>query len=307
MNDNHSSTIQKGFQPDWPTVTVAVCVRNGEATIRACLDSLIALDYPREKVTLLVIDNGSTDDTPVILRQYAIQIEHEPEPGRGNARNRAVAVCSTPLLAFTDADCTVSQNWLKEIVPVFADPTVGMAGGNIVTPGDDALARFFELRQIVSNREFSGDYSYSPPFLATANTVFRLDAVREVNGFRPEYRVAEDADLCWRLQDRGYRLIYIEGGIVFHHHRTTVRAMFSQAIDYGHDGVHVYIVFHPEVRLWIWWGLYARLVWALVRSAVSPLVPDPFKRTLPRLDAVRYTGLALGRLQAAIQFRRWIL
>lgn len=290
-----------------PPVTVAVCVLNGEDTIEGCIASILDLDYPKERLSILVVDNGSTDNTRDILSAFPVEVIDEPVRGRGAARNRAWKRCQTPFIAFTDADCTVSTQWLKDLMPAFKDNDVAIVGGDIITPGDDILARFFELRQIVSNREFSGDYPYSPPFLATANALFRIEAIRAVDGFREHFRVAEDADICWRIQSCGYRLCYIPGGTVSHYHRTTLQQLFRQAIDYGHDGVHVIVAFRPEIRCWVWFGLYARWLKTLLQLLLSPFRSTQFKRSLPRLDLVRYTGLILGRIQAARSLKRCIL
>lgn len=291
----------------YPDLTVAVCVRNGESTLRPCLDSLMALDYPKDKLTCLVVDNGSTDATPDILAGYPVTVIRENRPGRGHARNTACQHCSTAFLAFTDADCRVSVNWLQDVAPLFEDPSVGIAGGNIITPGDDPLARFYELRQIVSNREFSGDYPYSPPFLATANALFRVEAIQQAGGFRTHYRVAEDADICWRIQQNGWKLIYIDAGTVYHDHRTSRRALFKQAVDYGYDGVAVYLEFFSLTYPWIWWGLYYRWLTTLLKLPAALFRKDAFDRQLPVLDLIRYSGLAKGRMHAGIVNRRLII
>lgn len=290
-----------------PEVTVAVCVYNGEDTIRECLDSIMSLNYPQKHLKVLVVNNASTDQTSQIVDQYPVEQVMEPLKGRGNARNKAWKSCKTPFLAFTDADCTVSPDWLKELMPLFEDESLGVVGGDIMTPGTEPLAQFFEHRQIVSNREFSGNYPFSPPFLATANSVFRLEAIQSADGFLTHFCVAEDADICWRLKKNGFSLKYIEGAVVFHHHRTTTRKMFQQAIEYGHDGIQVYIENFNQEGCWIWWGLYYRWLMAIPRIPVSLLKRDPFLRRLPLLDFIRYTGLIVGRLKAAINFKKLIL
>jgi len=287
-------------------VTVAVCVRNGELTIRSCLDSLMNLDYPKEKLHFLIVDNGSTDSTAAILSDYTVAVIQEEKIGIGHARNTAWKHCTTSVIAFTDADCRVTAGWLREVIPAFDDPNVGIAGGDIITEGDDPFARFFESRQIVSNKEFSGDYPFSPPFLATANAIFRIDAIKQVDGFRTGNRGGEDADLCWRIQREGWSLKYIQGGVVYHDHRTTIFGIFKQALNYGHDGVSVGVNFFPETRVWIWWGLYYRALIALVKLPFCLVRRDPFQRWSPLLDVIRYTGLSLGRMYAGLKLRRLI-
>ncbi len=293
---------------NYPEVTVAVCVLNGALTIGACLKSLQALDYPGEKLTILLVDNGSSDNTVAIADIRGVPVVSEPVRGRGHARNRAWKTCTTPFLAFTDADCRVAPDWLTQIMPAFEDKDAGVAGGPIMTPGESLLARFFEARQVVSNREFSGDYPLSPPFLATANAVFRMDALNKAEGFAVDFIVAEDADVSWRIQDAGYTIRYVPEGTVFHHHRTTVSGMFRQAREYGFDGVAVCLRHRRRFPgpPWIWWGLYARFLWSIMRIPFSPFARTG-EKSFALLDTIRYFGLILGRLRAAWVFRFFVL
>jgi cellulose synthase/poly-beta-1,6-N-acetylglucosamine synthase-like glycosyltransferase len=301
------------MQPDanlyaeFPKVTVAICARNAAGTIKACLNSLMDLDYPKEKLKILLVNNASTDTTSDIAAQYPVTIFNENHIGRGHARNAAWKNCKTDLIAFTDADCRVSRGWLKELAPFFLDKKTAIVGGDIVTPGTEPLARYFELRQIVSNREFSGNYPYSPPFLATANALFRVQAIADAGGFKTHYRVAEDADICWRIQNNGWYLKYVNKGEVFHDHRTTRKAMFRQAIDYGFDGVSVWLEFHPETRLWIWYGLYCRWLLSMLKIPLFIWRKDRNMRQFPLFDLIRFSGLAFGRIKAGWKHRRWIM
>ena len=286
-------------------VTVAVCVKNGEGTLYECLSSLTKLDYPTQNLNLLVIDNGSIDKTQEIAREFPVRIVEEPIPGRGYARNAALKECTTALLAFTDADCRVAPDWISVLVQAFDDPEVAIAGGKIVTPGDDPLARFYEHRRVVSNQEFSVNHPFSSPFLATANAVFRTEILRAAGGFKTDYIVAEDADACWRVLDLGYRLRYIPLAVVYHHHRATLEGLWKQSVDYGFDGL---VVFHRHAnrftkKYWIWWGLYFRLVISAVKILPSIFSRDRFRRLLPFYDLIRYTGLALGRIKAVWHLR----
>ncbi len=284
-------------------VTVAVCVYNGEATIEACLSSLLALDYPPELLDILVIDNASTDKTPDIVRRFPVRLLNEPIKGRGSARNRAQIEAIHPVIAFTDADCIVDPSWLFHLMRAFDDEQVGVAGGRIEWEGTDDLTRFQSIRRTLSNEEFSGDYPFSPPFVATANAAFRTEAIRSVGGFRSQYDIEEDAAICWMIQRQGFRLEYVPDALVHHCHRHTIRSFFNHQIFYGIGGVHLFHDFFPEHRVWIWWGLYARFVSDLIRIPFALFVRDSFARKLPLYDALRDAGLIIGRLKGALRYR----
>ncbi len=284
-------------------VTVAVCVYNGEATIEACLSSLLALDYPSDLLDILVIDNASTDKTPDIVRRYPVRVLNEPIKGRGLARNRAQIEAIHPVIAFTDADCIADPKWLINLMRAFDDEQVGIAGGRIEWEGTDDLTRFQSIRRTLSNEEFSGDYPFSPPFVATANAAFRLEAIRSVGGFRSQYNSGEDAAICWSIQRHGYHLRYVPDALVTHCHRYSIQSFFNHQILYGFGGVHLFHDFFPAHRVWIWWGLYVRFVSSVIRIPFALLVRDPFARKLPLYDALRDAGLIIGRLRGAFRYR----
>src|SRR6185437_12750231 len=124
----------------WPSVTITVPVYNAAATLRATLDRLLALDYPADRLQLLVISDGSTDSTEDIARQYADRgVELLPMPerrGKTIAENAALSVARGDLIVNVDATILVPPGSLKPLVRVFDDPTIGVASGRDVSTGD---------------------------------------------------------------------------------------------------------------------------------------------------------------------------
>lgn len=292
-----------------PHITIAVCVRNGEATIAACLESLLQLKYPADKRVILVVENASDDNTLQIVSRFPVRLVRESRIGRVYARNTALRETSTEFIAFTDADCIADPNWLSDIIPVFHDSAVAAAGGKIITSGEEFLARYYEKRQIVSNKEFHGDYPYSPPFLATANLVLRVECARLMGGFSEGFQAGEDADLCWKLQKSGYRTIYVDGGMIYHKHRTTSKGLFSQSVEYAYYGVQLFIT-HPDLmphKYWIWYGLYVRWIVAVMKLTFIGLIQDSYSKKEALYDVIRYSGTIIGRLKAALSLRALVL
>jgi glycosyltransferase involved in cell wall biosynthesis len=102
-------------------VSVAICTWNRAASLRRTLASVAALEIPREvRLELLVVDNGSSDETPAVLAEHAgglpLRALVEPEPGLAGARNRAAAEACGELLLWTDDDVVVEPGWLAAFV-----------------------------------------------------------------------------------------------------------------------------------------------------------------------------------------------
>ncbi|MEI8018915.1 MAG: glycosyltransferase [Schlesneria sp.] len=112
------------------TVSVVVPCYNQEDTISRCLTSLINQTYPAEDFEIFLADNGSSDRSVEIARQFdRVRLIQEFQRGSYSARNTAVRETSGSILAFTDGDCEANTNWLQSIVNAFEDPQVLMILG----------------------------------------------------------------------------------------------------------------------------------------------------------------------------------
>lgn len=113
-----------------PTVSVIVAAHNEEANIRAKLRNLLALDYPRQRVEILIGSDGSSDRTEEIVSAFAHEgvglISFPKQLGKSAMQNGLVAAASGELLVFTDADCLLPRDALGKLAENFADPCVGL-------------------------------------------------------------------------------------------------------------------------------------------------------------------------------------
>jgi cellulose synthase/poly-beta-1,6-N-acetylglucosamine synthase-like glycosyltransferase len=127
-------------QSDWPTVTITVPVYNAVASIRTTLDHLLRLDYPRDKLQILVISDASTDGTDEIVRRMAskgVELLRLPtRQGKTVAENMSLGSARGEILVNVDSTIIVPPASLKTLVRAFDDPSVGVASGRDVSTGD---------------------------------------------------------------------------------------------------------------------------------------------------------------------------
>ena len=119
---------------DAVAVSIVIPARNEEENLGALLASLAALDFPRDRLEIIVVDHESTDRTGEIAHGAGAKVL--PKKG-GTIRARvtsALPVPAAPIVAFLDADCTVAEDWLKRALPYFDDPKVGAVGSYYVVP-----------------------------------------------------------------------------------------------------------------------------------------------------------------------------
>lgn len=133
--------VYKVFQPR--SVSVLLAVRNGEQYMATKLDSLLALDYPRDHLEILVLSDGSTDGAEEIVRRYSdsdSRIRWIPGPalGKWNALNRGLAAAQGEILFFTDIRQPIEPNALRELISCFADERVGCVSGELEIAGGGA-------------------------------------------------------------------------------------------------------------------------------------------------------------------------
>jgi poly-beta-1,6-N-acetyl-D-glucosamine synthase len=124
------------------SVSVIIAVRNGERWLRRKIDSVLALNYPPEKMEIIIVSDGSTDGTEDIARSFAargVRLLIVPPGGKPAALNAAVPQATGNLLLFTDVRQILDRDCLKCMVACMADPSVGVVSGNLKIQRGDTL------------------------------------------------------------------------------------------------------------------------------------------------------------------------
>lgn len=226
-----------------PKVSVVIPIYNGEEDLPALINCLKAQTYPRERVEYLLVDNNSRDRTSDILQAAAqeamsegMTFKHLSETQIQSsyaARNKGIRAAKGEILAFTDADCHPTHEWLQALVQPFTEPTVGIVAGEVTAlPGKTLLERYADLQNTLSQK-----YTLAHPFRPygqTANVALRRETLKQAGLFRPYMTTGGDADLCWRIQQQGvWQIRFAEQAIVQHRHRTTLEDLQKQWRRYG--------------------------------------------------------------------------
>ena len=216
---------------EWPKISAVVCSYNGSRTIRDTLEWLGRLEYPSYEV--IVVNDGSTDATPEIAREFGVRVISTPNRGLSHARNVGLAAATGEIVAYIDDDAYPDPHWFTYLAIAFMTTDhAGIGGPNIPPPGDGPLAA------CVANAPggpihvlLSDDVAEHIP---GCNMAFRRSRLQAIGGFDPQFRRAgDDVDVCWRLQARGWTLGFSAPAMVWHHRRNSIRAYLRQQIGYG--------------------------------------------------------------------------
>ena len=203
----------------WPSVTVLVAAHNEEAVIAGCLENLMQVDYPAQRMQVMPVNDRSSDGTRAIIdalvEKYPARIQafHRAggKPGKAAALKEATACVKTDFIIVFDADYLPSRGLIQRLMAPFFDPEVGAVMGRVV-PGNvgvNLLTRLLDL-------ERSGGYQVDqqarmnlglvPQYGGTVGGI-RMAALQAVGGWHDDV-LAEDTDLTFRLLLGGWRTVY---------------------------------------------------------------------------------------------------
>ena len=216
-----------------PEVSIIVAVRNGAPWVRGCVESLLALHYPREAVEIIFIDNGSTDASVEILREFEprIRILRESRRGPSATRNAGVRAAAGHFVAITDCDCLVHPQWLTGLLAPLRNAQYAAVGGKIMArPGAASVELFGE---IIHDHAMAIEY-YQPPYLIGMNMAVGRELLLSIGLFDERWIRLEDGDIAIRILKAGGDIGYCRDAIVYHHHRDTLRGLAREGFLHGY-------------------------------------------------------------------------
>lgn len=193
-----------------PTVSIIIAARNEEANLPAKLANLRLLDYPSDRLQIVIASDGSTDRTPDILRENApavISIILNESHGKASALNHAVSRATGDILVFLDARQSVGPNAVSELVACFADPEVGAASGELLLetasgePSADGLGIYWKIEKAVRKLE-----SASGSVIGVTGAIYAIR--RELYIEMPPGTILDDVFVPMNVARAGMRVIF---------------------------------------------------------------------------------------------------
>lgn len=177
-------------------------VRNDADRLKRCLASIVANSYPRQRIELIVVDNGSTDRSAEVGRAAGATVLCLPGLRVGELRNRGAAAAHGRILAFVDADHVIDARWIRTAVDCVTDSSVGVAGAPYHAPADGTwVQRAYDgFRRRASGR-------HAVEWVASGNLVMRRNAFERVGGFDARLEACEDVDFCRRIRLAGLQVM----------------------------------------------------------------------------------------------------
>jgi glycosyltransferase involved in cell wall biosynthesis len=269
------------MEKEHPFFSIIVPTYNRQRKLTACLKSIAFLDYPNNRFEVIVVDDGgktSLDDViSLFQKQINLTLLTQSHRGPASARNTGASRANGSFLAFTDDDCQLAPNWLRNFAAHFTTLPDHAIGGRTLNALPDNL--YSTASQLVINYLYT--YYNSDPhhacFLTSNNLALPADRFHTVGGFNTTFPQAagEDREFCNRWLHHGYRLIYAQDVIIYHAHDLSFRTFWRQHFNYGGGAYRYHQArakrgtgrFRPDPKF------YMRLI-------LSPLIQERGKRAL---------------------------
>jgi cellulose synthase/poly-beta-1,6-N-acetylglucosamine synthase-like glycosyltransferase len=263
---------------DWPLVSVSVPAYNEEDQVEDLIKSLLALDYPRDRLEILIISDSSSDRTDEIVRSYEDQgiglLRLEGRGGKNRAENTAAAHLAGEIIVNTDASIRIATDALKPLIAVFQDERIGCASGRDVSVGpDEEVGNVGEsgyvgyemgIRELET--QISGIVGASGCFYAIRADLHRLPL--------PE-SLSRDFSAALHAREHGFRPVSVSRSVCYVPRTASLKKEYRRKVRTITRGMqtlwHKRKLMNPFRYGWFAWMLFSHKVcrWALPWGAAA--------------------------------------
>jgi cellulose synthase/poly-beta-1,6-N-acetylglucosamine synthase-like glycosyltransferase len=278
-------------------ITIIVPARNAANQIAACIRALRQQQNAPQPYEILVIDDGSSDDTGARAAAEGATVIRQEAKGPAAARNNGIRAAQGDIVCFTDADCVPEPDWLAALVaPLLNDPGITGVKGIYRTRQKGFTARFV---QVEYEDKYDRLLNYEQiSFMDSYSAACRRQPLLDIGGFDEQFTTAsvEDRELSYRLAAQGYKMVFQPRAVVSHQHANSLRAYARKKYFNGYWNARVVSQF-PERLIEDTYTPHAQklqiaLMGALgLTTAVSLLLPPLWLLTLLLLLGFSLTTL----------------
>ncbi|SFR40296.1 Glycosyl transferase family 2 [Marinobacter gudaonensis] len=216
---------------EYPFVSIVIPAYNEGDHIGKCLAALISQNYPDDRYEIIVVDNGSSDNTVAEAQRFDVRVLSKPAVKVGAVRNFGVAHSRGDILAFIDSDCIAQPNWLSAGVSALKKENVGAVGGGCLLREEPSwIEKGWKLGKEGSDEQVTS--------LAGGSFLVKANLFRKLNGFDESINAGEDTKLSRDIASLGYRLLFLKECFVVHlGYPTTIKGFFKR--EYWHSSSYL--------------------------------------------------------------------
>lgn len=241
---------------EYPTFSVIVPSYNVERAIEKCIQALLDQNYPKEKFSIIIVDDKSTDKTLSIVKGYSDNkqvkiVKHFQNRGLSATRNSGIKASNSELIAFLDGDLVVQKDWAKLLAGILDSTDVVACMGDTKLPNEfipNNIDRYlYSSKRGV--RSLCNDQSVEVPGFIMGNSAVKREALNECGLFDEEFDTwgGEDTDLAIRLWGRYPNGLRFEAkAVALHYHQRKLEVVLNNMFKYGQTNYLLLLKKHPK-------------------------------------------------------------
>lgn len=216
-------------------MTILVPCFNEESTIVGTMESIFQLDYPKDKIQIIVINDGSTDTTAALLEPYNayhnIQVIHKENGGKHTALNLGLEYCTTSIVGCLDADSFVVPDAMRQILQKFEDPTVmAVTPSTIIWKANTLIQKMQRAEYHYGNFiRYAMSLMHAIHIAPGPFSFFRRE-VFDIIGIYTHAHNTEDMEIAMRMQKNGLKIVHAPRAIVYTSSPNTIKKLYKQRV-----------------------------------------------------------------------------
>ncbi len=216
------------FEPD---ISMIIPSYNEEKNISNCIDSIHASDYPQSKIEVIVIDDGSTDNTLNVMKSYdGIKVLKQDHKGKSEALNLGVKFAKNEFIMVIDADTVLDKNCINELLKPLIDSNIGATTGTSKVKNSGNIWTIFQNIEYHYNnlirKSFSSVFNNGIWFFG-ALACYRKTVLEKIGHFKKD-TLTEDMDIALEIYEAGYRTFHAHSAFCYTIVPSTLKELYSQ-------------------------------------------------------------------------------
>jgi len=252
-------------------ISFIVPVLNMADILERCLEGISRLEYPKDKIEIIIVDNGSTDGTIDLAKKFTSKIFVNSKATVGKLRNIGADNARGNFCVFVDADCVVSGNWLKTALPYFDDKEVGLVGSRTYDlPGTASWVDKAWKMHLDKNNN-----AENVKWVISSAIMIKKSVFNEIGGFDEKIECCEDVEFSYRVR-QNYKIISDPKLAPLHlRGARSLPEFFKKESWRSRDSIAVSLKHFKEPSEWLsiaWKSYYLFLFLLLAPAAINALI-----------------------------------
>jgi len=226
-----------------PPLSLIIPAYNEEGNIRKTLEKITKIDYPRKKLEIIVVDDGSTDRTYRVAKEFKsnlVKVYTKPNKGKANALNYGISKSKGDFIAVMDADTYIDREALKKCMKYFDDKEVAAVTSFIICSKKHNFwekMQEIEMTMVAATRKME-EYANVIQCTPGPLSVYRKNILEKLGWFDEDILV-EDIEIAWKILNSGYKIKMATDAIVYSTFPNNFRRWWNQRVRWSIGGIQV--------------------------------------------------------------------